>query len=169
MTANAVIEEGLTLEEKATNYETMKHIHLVGYFINKLIRVLMYRAEHHDDSKLHSPEVEAFTTNTHKLAGSTYGSNAYNDTKIAMGIALEHHYAKNRHHPEHFPDGINDMNLVDLVEMFCDWKAATLRHNNGNLLKSIEVNTDRFNMSPQLKKIFDNTAKLFDEGNNHDS
>ena len=79
-----------------------------------------------------------------------------------MKPALDHHYAKNKHHPEHYPDGINDMTLVDLVEMFADWKAATMRHNDGNLLKSIEINTKRFNIDKQLAQIFVNTAKLFD-------
>jgi len=29
-------------------------------------------------------------------------------------------------------------------------------------LKSIEINTKRFDIGPQLKKIFENTAELFD-------
>jgi hypothetical protein len=57
---------------------------------------------------------------------------------------------------------VNEMNLLQLVEMFCDWKAATLRHNNGNLRKSIEHNADRFGMAEQLEKIFENTASLVD-------
>ncbi len=55
------------------------------------------------------------------------------------------------------------MTLVDIVEMLCDWKAASLRQNNGNLLKSIEVNAQRFGYDDQLKNIFINTAKLLDE------
>ena len=54
------------------------------------------------------------------------------------------------------------MNLVDIVEMFCDWKAATERHHDGNLHKSIEKNAVRFEMNAQLVKIFENTADLFD-------
>lgn len=80
-----------------------------------------------------------------------------------MNVALQHHYANYRHHPEHFVKGINDMNLVDIVEMLCDWKAASLRQNDGNLLKSIDTNAQRFGYDDQLKQIFINTAKLFDE------
>ena len=76
--------------------------------------------------------------------------------KVAHIIA--YHYENNRHHPEHFENGINDMTLVDLVEMFCDWKAATERHPSGNLLSSISINGKRFNMSAQLEQIFRNTA-----------
>ena len=78
--------------------------------------------------------------------------------------AIEHHYANNRHHPEHWPNGIDDMTLLDLVEMLVDWKAATVRNKNGNIRKSVEHNSKRFNMSPQLTKIFENTVReLFQE------
>jgi hypothetical protein len=52
------------------------------------------------------------------------------------------------------------MNLIDLVEMLCDWKAASERHNDGNIRKSIEINASRFTISPQLVKILENTADL---------
>ena len=55
------------------------------------------------------------------------------------------------------------MTLIDIIEMFCDWKASTLRHNDGNLLKSIEVNAERFNMDGQLTAILMNTARMLDE------
>jgi hypothetical protein len=80
-----------------------------------------------------------------------------------MGTALQHHYDKNAHHPEHYKNGIEDMNLIDIMEMFCDWRAASMRHNNGNLRKSIEINGERFNMSPQLVKIFENTVGILED------
>ena len=76
-----------------------------------------------------------------------------------MGPALAHHYANNRHHPEHHKNGVDDMTLIDVLEMLIDWKAASERHNDGNILKSIEKNADRFGLSPQLVKILENTAK----------
>jgi Family of unknown function (DUF5662) len=155
-------DDNLTLEQKATNYETMRHIHTVQRFLSEFVVDLLRRADAHDQSKLVSPEVEAFTEYTPKLATTTYGSEEYECVRKALGPALAHHYAKNRHHPEHFPDGVNGMTLMDLVEMFCDWKAATMRHNDGNLLKSIELNTERFGLSPQLRKILENTAEALD-------
>lgn len=80
-----------------------------------------------------------------------------------MNIALQHHYANYRHHPEHFDNGITDMNLVDIVEMLCDWKAASLRHNGGDIIKSIELSAKRFGCDDQLKQIFINTVKMFNE------
>lgn len=143
--------------------ETQKHIEQVRKYIRLMTDKLTTRGVEHDRLKLESPEVEIFAEYTPKLAESTYGSEEYAGYLKEMGPALQHHYANYRHHPEHFEKGIGDMNLVDIVEMLCDWKAATLRHNDGNLLKSIEVNAKRFGYDEQLKQIFINTAKMFDE------
>ncbi len=152
--------------ENMGNYDsqedTKKHIEAVGRFIEKFRIVLILRAIEHDKSKLISPEKEIFDEYTPKLKGSTYGSDEYKTFLKEMGIALDHHYKENRHHPEHFKNGISDMDLIDLVEMICDWKAATLRHENGAILKSIEINKERFELSDQLTNILINTVKDLD-------
>ena len=51
------------------------------------------------------------------------------------------------------------MDLYDIIEMFCDWKAASKRNVDGSISKSIEIGQKRFNMSGQLVKIFKNTVK----------
>jgi hypothetical protein len=43
--------------------------------------------------------------------------------------------------------------------MLIDWKSSSERHNDGNIRKSLEINAERFNFSPQLTKIFENTIK----------
>lgn len=143
--------------------ETIKHIETVRKYIKFVCDALIARAIKHDATKLESPEVEIFTEYTPKLAQSTYGSEEYNGFLREMNTALQHHYAANRHHPEHFTKGIDDMTLIDIIEMLCDWKAASLRQNDGNLLKSIEINAQRFGYDDQLKRIFINTAKLLEE------
>lgn len=151
----------LTTEQKATNYDTFRHIERVRNLLNYMVNDLLDRGRKHDQSKLVSPEVEYFAEYTDKLATCTYGSEEYEGYRKAMKPALDHHYASNRHHPEHFKDGVNDMNLIDVLEMLCDWKAASERHNDGNIRKSIEKNADRFGLSPQLVRILENTAELF--------
>jgi len=150
----------LTIEQKATNNDTFRHIERVRNLINKCVVDLLKRGEKHDQTKLESPEVELFTEYTPKLAGSTYGSSEYEGFRKAMGPALQHHYANNSHHPEHWANGVNDMSLLDIMEMLCDWKAASERHNDGNIRKSIKINADRFGLSPQLVLILENTADL---------
>lgn len=143
--------------------ETQKHIEAVRKYIRFMIDKIDMRGVKHDASKLESPEVEVFAEYTPKLNSTTFGSEDYYANLEGMKSALDHHYASNRHHPEHFVNGINDMTLIDILEMFCDWKASTLRHNDGNLLKSIETNAERFNMEGQLKQILINTARMIDE------
>lgn len=151
----------MTIEE--CQLATYKHIEKVREFIQFFINRLTIRGIEHDKTKLESPEVEVFAEYTPKLAETTYGSEEYLNCLKEMNGALQHHYANYRHHPEHFDKGINDMSLVDIVEMFCDWKASSLRQIDGNLLKSIEANASRFNMNTQLKQILINTAKMYDE------
>jgi hypothetical protein len=143
--------------------ETQKHIEAVRKYIRFMIDKIDMRGVKHDASKLESPEVEVFAEYTPKLNNTTFGSEEYYQNLDHMKSALDHHYASNRHHPEHFVNGINDMTLIDILEMFCDWKASTLRHNDGNLLKSIETNAERFHMDGQLKQILINTARMLDE------
>jgi hypothetical protein len=164
-------EEQLILNEEASEVltvaecqvETQKHIESVRKYIRFMIDKIDMRGVKHDASKLESPEVEVFAEHTSKLNNITFGSEEYYHNLESMKSALDHHYASNRHHPEHFVNGINDMTLVDILEMFCDWKASTLRHNDGNLLKSIETNAERFKMDDQLKQILINTARMIDE------
>ena len=151
---------GLTIEEQATNYQTMRHIERVRNLLDNIAAHLLRRGKDHDQSKLERPEVELFTEHTARLAGMTYGTAEYTAALADLGPALRHHYSRNRHHPEHHKHGIDDMNLVDLVEMLCDWKAASERHNDGNIRTSIEHNADRFSMSPQLVRIFENSVDL---------
>lgn len=150
-------------DEKATNYETLAHIHLVGHNIHKVVKHLLDRADKHDASKLVDPELQSFVEVTPVLKGLTYGSEEYRANLERIRPALTHHYANNRHHPQHFKNGIEDMTLLDIVEMFCDWAAAGKRHEDGNLHTSIEINAGRFNICPQLVKIFENTVGVLEE------
>lgn len=148
----------LTEKEKAVNFETLTHIRRVQQLLNMVIVELIHRGEIHDNSKLESPEVELFTIHTERLKDLSYGTKEYDDAKKDLSVALTHHYANNRHHPEFHRDGINDMTLIDLIEMLVDWKAASERHNDGNIRKSIDINAERFNISPQLARIMRNTV-----------
>ena len=140
--------------------ETNKHIKNVKGILDIWIKELKQRGKLHDKSKLETPEVEIFTEFTPKLATSTYGSEEYKGFLKEMNVALEHHYRVNSHHPEHYKNGIKGMNVLDIMELLADWKSATLRHNDGDLIRSINYNQDRFKYSDDLKQIFLNTAKL---------
>ncbi len=141
--------------------ETHKHIHQVAFFIDRVCLILKDRALQHDQTKLNPPELEIFQIYTEKLKGTTYGSDEYKQYLEEMKPALDHHYGCNRHHPEHFDGGIKEMNLFDIMEMFCDWFAATQRHADGDIMKSIEINKRRFGYGSLLESILVNTANAF--------
>jgi hypothetical protein len=137
---------------------------------------LARRAEEHDLSKLESPEREVFDEFTPKLKGSTYGSDEYRSFLAEMKRGLDHHYKANSHHPEHYAqefgeinpqlvasgEAIRDMTLLDLVEMLCDWKAASERHADGDIRRSVEINQARFGYSDELKRILLNTLPVIE-------
>lgn len=138
-------------------FQTMRHIETVRNYLGACIRELLTRQEQHDQSKLEAPEVDAYDAITHQLRGLTYGSEEYRAILRAQKPAIDHHYQCNRHHPEFHPNGYRDMTLIDLLEMLCDWKAATLRHGDGDIQKSIVINQNRFGYSEELAQFFRNT------------
>lgn len=139
--------------------DTERHINQVAARLIDAQRNLMHRGFDHDRSKIHEPEKSMYDEYTPKLRALTYGSDEYKASLAAMGPALQHHYAHNSHHPEHYPNGINDMSLFDLIEMLCDWHAAVMRHADGDFTKSLEINRARFGISDQLFRVLVATAR----------
>lgn len=140
--------------------DTWQHIHEVRRLLSRCIKQLLDRQDQHDLSKLESPEREASDWLNPRLAGLAYGSDEYNSCLAEMRPVLEQHARANRHHPE-ASGGIGGMNLIDLLEMLCDWKAASLRHDS-DVRRSIEINQKRFGFSDELKKILVNTLAEID-------
>ena len=138
--------------------DTYEHIARVRGLLMAAAEDLLWRAHVHDESKLHPPEVDVFNEYTPKLRDSTYGSEEYRGFLEGMGEGLRHHYAANRHHPEHHPNGIADMTLLDVMEMLADWKAATERHADGDLARSIEQNAERFGYGEEMQRLLHTTA-----------
>lgn len=141
--------------------DTLKHSLRVGALMGDPIKELIDRSVRHDLSKTEDPELKIFNEYTPKLKTTTYGSPEYKAHLAGMAEALAHHYANNRHHPEHFSSGVTGMTLVDLLEMLADWRAATERHADGDLRASLEIQRERFGISDQLAQILENTAAHF--------
>ena len=146
------------MTENEVMRETVKHANRVGELMVNVTEKILLRAVHHDESKFSPEEWEGFAKYTPQLAKLTYGSVEYREALKNLQPYLDYHYARNAHHPEHFGIGIKDMNLIDILEMLCDWKAATERHENGDLRASIELNSKRFGYGDDLKRMFYLTA-----------
>ena len=139
--------------------DTKEHIGYVQKFLNNIQNAINTRLYVHDNSKLQEPEKSMYDEYTPKLRAMTYGSDEYKACLKEMGVALKHHYENNSHHPEHYPNGINGMSLLDVIEMLADWKAAGLRHADGSMQQSLKVNKERFGISDQLAEILQNTVR----------
>jgi hypothetical protein len=157
-------DEFRTLAKELESYDsaddTAKHQNRVAEFMYKIIHELEWRVNYHDRSKLSPEEKPYFDKATLLLAYLTYGTEEYREALRMIKPALDHHYSVNRHHPEHFSDGMSGMNLVDIIEMFCDWAAASERHEDGNLRESIYHNRERFRYDGVMEAIFENTCML---------
>lgn len=120
----------------------------------KVCAALLRRAWQHDASKFYEPEASMFAKVTPELADVTYGSEEYDRLKKQLAYALQHHYRHNSHHPEHFEGGIGEMGILDVVEMLCDWAAATHRHDDGDLDSSIEHNAEEYGYTERSAEKF---------------
>ena len=149
-----------TKEETEVWKDIVDHNALVRRIGKTLTTLLKKRLNVHDLSKLDSTEFPVFAEYVPKLKGSTYGSEEYKDHLKNMGDGLKMHYRRNKHHPEHFGEGILDMDIIDLLEMICDWAAAVHKHENGDLVKSIDINTERFQLGHQLRSILHNSVQI---------
>jgi hypothetical protein len=140
--------------------DTLKHIETVRKFLAEVRGVLWGRATVHDESKLKEPEKSMYDEYIPKIRETErefgYGSPQYEQCVKDMGIVMRHHFDANSHHPEHYPNGINGMSLLDLIEALADWKAASVK--SGQPL-NIEANKRRFEVSDQLSEILHNTVK----------
>jgi len=170
--------------------DTLEHILRVRELLYIAQNKLEARGFAHDLSKLSEPEKSTFDACTAKLKAMAYGSDEYKAALVELKPALDHHYAANSHHPEHFrrlvcnicfaeyPSGYKDqckqcgngqfseeanvggMTLLDVLEMLVDWKAATERmKGGGDIRRSLEINTERFKLSSQLRSILANTIE----------
>lgn len=140
--------------------DTLAHISRVAELLGDCAARFDERGVVHDQSKLVEPEKSTFDACTIKLKAIPYGSDEYKAALAELKPALDHHYAANSHHPEHYANGVDGMSLFDVVEMLMDWKAATERmKDGGDIRRSLEINRDRFKLSPQLESILSNTIR----------
>lgn len=126
--------------------------------IHATILDLFHRASVHDNSKFSPEEFEAYEAAFPGLQKYAYGTPEFKAELAKIKPAIRHHYAVNDHHPEyHELGGVNDMHLVQLIEMTCDWIAASERSQT-DIIDGLEKNKERFGIDEDLFMILKNTA-----------
>lgn len=132
------------------------HVRRVQSYMMVSIHILLKRMTTHDLTK-YSEEEFALVIGKSLLDSLAYNGDEYKAALSDVKDAVSAHYANNSHHPEHYINGVVGMSLFDLIEMLCDWQAAG-ETSRGSLEASIESNTDRFDLSPEMVGFLRNTA-----------
>lgn len=151
------------MNNKISHYltETYKHIKRVSYFLDILTIDIIKRAQNHDNSKFEDQEKNVISEYTYEFKDVVFGSEEHKKLMSLIEPAVKSHHSKNRHHPEYWTNGIDDMTLLDLIEMIADWRASIEKNKNGCIYRSININSEKYNISPQLKKVLENTVNEY--------
>lgn len=137
---------------------TVKHIERVQHLLADICAAFRARAFAHDKSKFEDIELIPLARMQALIEAegqAPYGSAEYKRRTALLGPMIEHHHANNSHHPEHYKAGIAGMDLLDLIEMVCDWKAASER--GGDDAVGLTYSITKFGIGPQLASILKNT------------
>ena len=150
--------------------DTRQHQQYVAGYMIECAKKLLDRATCHDASKLAEPEIESYIDPVWVLNNEDieYGSERYKEVTARMGEGWEHHKAVNDHHVEHWSlsghpelpinDPIRYMDMFALLEMLCDWVAASKRKGNDPALPIDHIKKKiGYGLDPQLESILRNT------------
>lgn len=133
-------------EEAKTIITILRHNRLVAAYLIQIANALEKRAIGHDASKFRLDEFNGFVQINRIAREHEYGSEEYRKSLREHKDVIGLHFSRNRHHPEHHEHGIGDMSLIDLIEMVCDWKAASVTYGQTSLEKSLEIQIKRFGL-----------------------
>lgn len=134
----------------------LEHIKRVQFKLIRMIKLLVVRCVVHDKSKLQEPEFSLWVKMDEEPK-YRYGTKEYEDKIKRNKKVFELHYKSNRHHPEHFANGIYDMNLIDLLEMCCDWISYKDDIRVTEAIEMVEMQSKRFGFSDEIKILLKNT------------
>lgn len=137
------------------------HREIIHEVMLRLINDLRNRDTNHDKSKYEDPERACYDKYIPMLKEAKYGSKEYEEIRKKMAEeGLDHHYSVNRHHPEHFENGIEGFTLVDLVEYFSDTFAASQKSDT-SYADGLKINAEKHKLPPLLQQIFVNTVEAY--------
>lgn len=167
----------LTKVQPRPGTDTRRHIEEVRKGMLAVVANLHRREYQHDLSKLREPELSAFDKIAQERTGVAYGSPEYFAMMASVQPAINHHYAENDHHPEHYAltasgevnedevkqgVAVGRMSLTAILEMCCDWYAAAHRQGEFSAEKfadELEYTFKRFAIGEQLANIIRETYR----------
>jgi len=139
--------------------DTLLHISEVQENLERIATELRQRGLAHDRTKLQELEFDAFVSTRDRFKKTNYGTPEYQVLIDEVKPAVDHHYQNNRHHTGFHETGIGDMNLIDVIEMICDWRAAARRSPDKAFKDTLDYAYKKYNISEQFGVIILNTLK----------
>ena len=133
------------------------HVGEVQENIEEFTSELKKRGLAHDRTKFLALEFDAFVSTREDFKRANYGSEEYKRCVDEAHGAVVHHHENNRHHTHYHKNGIDDMNMIDIIEMVCDWKAASRRSPDMDFAGSIDHAFKKYGVGKQLGRILKNT------------
>jgi len=128
--------------------DLIDHKRRVSTYLQNVANALVGRAVVHDNSKFSAEEYEPYEQAFPGLQKYAYGTDEFKAELRKIKPAI---------HPEYFKSGIEGMNLIQLVEMTCDWIAASERSGT-DIHKGLLMNKERFNIDDQLFGVIERTV-----------
>ena len=144
-------------QERKGYHLVAAHIRGVQAWMGHVATLWNNRLVGHDQSKYSTPE-SALIREKARLDSLPFDTSEYHEALAQIKSAVQAHYEANTHHPEHYPNGVLDMSLLDLMEMICDWRVAA-EMNGTELMQSFDKCVERFNIPPDLRAVLLNTYK----------
>jgi len=135
------------------------HVSEVQENLEIIASELRKRGYAHDRTKFKELEFDAFVSTRDDFKKANYGTPEYQELIECVKPAVDHHYKNNRHHTGYHENGVDDMTLIDLMEMICDWQAAARRSPDNKFKDTLGFAYEKYNISEQLAKIITNTLK----------
>lgn len=121
------------------------------------------RIYEHDLSKYSEEEFEPYRAKYYPTEKETSGltDEAKSLIEKNAGIAWQHHYRTNPHHPKYWIDKETgnpiDMDLISIIEMICDWEAMSIKF-GGSTVDWYNTKADK-----EKKAMTDRTKNIVEE------
>lgn len=155
--------------ESAVIATMLRHIGFVQSALLRVRQELERRGQDHDRSKWSPEEFPGFARINATARQYPYGSEGYKASIRAERPTVEHHQKANSHHPEYHQakmpqlsevDGLSEMGWLDVVEMVCDWWAASQTYGNTPWDEVLSKQRERWQWSPEQWWLIEQVAEF---------
>lgn len=137
------------MSDEVTTLRTMvAHRAFVSSYLNRFADAMNARAVEHDLSKLLAEEFDGFVAINRVAREHPYGSEEYK-AALKNNDVINLHFSRNRHHPEFYENGVAGMGLLDMIEMVCDWKAASEVYGVTSFQDALRIQVGRFSLTEE--------------------